>query len=238
MELMKDVIDMHTHTLASGHAYNTIREMTHAAAQKGLELLGITEHAPQMPGSCHEFYFSNLNILDRTAYELPVLFGIELNILNKEGDVDLKERILKTLDYGIASLHPSCIPFMSETDTTAAVLNAMKNPYVQIIGHPDDSRFPLNYDEIVSAAAEHRVLLEINNSSLTPTCFRIGAHENYLRMLEYCKKYRCHIILGSDAHADTLVGEHKHAAAILAECDFPEELVVNSSPDKFLSFLN
>ena len=60
---MRDVIDMHTHTLASGHAYNTIREMTYAAKIKGLELLGITEHAPQMPGSCHEFYFSNLSIL-------------------------------------------------------------------------------------------------------------------------------------------------------------------------------
>ncbi len=235
---MRDVIDMHTHTLASGHAYSTIREMTYAAANKGLELLGITEHAPQMPGSCHEFYFSNLNILDRSAYELPVLFGAELNILDKEGHVDLKKRILKTLDYRIASLHPSCIPFMNEADTTAAVLNAIKNPYVNIIGHPDDSRFPLNYDEIVSAAAEHRVLLEINNSSLTTASFRIGAHENYLRMLDYCKKYRCYVILGSDAHADTLVGEHKYAASILTECDFPETLVVNTSPDKFLSFLN
>lgn len=234
---MKDVIDMHTHTIASGHAFNTIREMTHAAAQKGLELLGITEHAPRMPGSCHEFYFSNLKILDRSAYEVPVLFGVELNILDKEGHIDLAERHLQTLDYGIASLHPPCIPFMSEADTTAAVICAMKNPYVQIIGHPDDSRFPLNYDELVCAAAEHHVLLEINNASLAPTGFRVGARENYFRMLEYCKTYRCPVILSSDAHADTLVGEHSYAAAVLAECNFPEDLVVNSSAGKFLSFL-
>ena len=234
---MRDVIDMHTHTIASGHAFSTIREMTHAAAKKGLELLGITEHAPQMPGSCHEFYFSNLNILDRSAYAVPVLFGAELNILDKEGHLDLSERYLKNLDYGIASLHPSCIPFMSEADTTSAVINAMKNPYVQVIGHPDDSRFPLNYDELVSAAVENHVLLEINNASLTPACFRVGAHENYIRMLEYCKKYRCHVLLSSDAHADTLVGEHSLAASILTECNFPEELVANTSPDNFLSFL-
>jgi len=151
---------------------------------------------------------------------------------------DLAERHLKNLDYAIASLHPSCIPFMNEADTTSAVINAMKNPYVQIIGHPDDSRFPLNYDEVVCAAAEHHILLEINNASLTPNCFRVGARENYLRMLEYCKKYRCHVLLSSDAHADTLVGNHSYAAAVLTECNFPEELVVNTSPDKFISFLN
>lgn len=235
---MRDVIDMHTHTLASGHAYNTIREMTHAAKIKGLELLGITEHAPQMPGSCHEFYFSNLSILDRSAYDVPVLFGVELNILDKEGHIDLAERHLKKVDYAIASLHPSCIPFMNEAATTSAVLHAITNPYVQIIGHPDDTRFPLNYDEVVSAAAENRVLLEINNSSLSPTSFRVGARENYFRMLEYCKKYRCHVIVSSDAHADTLVGEHSFALSVLEECDFPEELVVNTSPDKFTAFLN
>ena len=51
---MKNVLDVHTHTLASGHAYNTIMEMAKAASEKGMELLGITEHAPAMPGTCSE----------------------------------------------------------------------------------------------------------------------------------------------------------------------------------------
>ena len=57
---MRDVLDIHTHTLISGHAYNTIMEMAHAASEKGLELLGITDHAPEMPGGPHRFYFDNL----------------------------------------------------------------------------------------------------------------------------------------------------------------------------------
>ena len=44
------VLDLHTHTLVSGHAYCSLREMAKAAADKGLEVLGITEHAPAMPG--------------------------------------------------------------------------------------------------------------------------------------------------------------------------------------------
>ena len=54
---MRVEIDTHTHTLASGHAYNTLNEMAQAAADKGLKGLAITEHAPEMPGTCHLFYF-------------------------------------------------------------------------------------------------------------------------------------------------------------------------------------
>ena len=78
---MKYVLDAHTHTIASGHAYNTIREMACAGQSAGLELLGITEHAPAMPGTCHEFYFHNLRIMDRDAYAIPILLGSELNIM-------------------------------------------------------------------------------------------------------------------------------------------------------------
>ena len=45
------VLDLHTHTLVSGHAYCSLREMAKAASKKGLEVLGITEHAPAMPGT-------------------------------------------------------------------------------------------------------------------------------------------------------------------------------------------
>ena len=54
---MKIAIDTHSHTIASGHAYCTIREMASAAAKKGLQGLAITEHAPTMPGTCHPFIF-------------------------------------------------------------------------------------------------------------------------------------------------------------------------------------
>ena len=80
---LKNVLDVHTHTLASGHAYNTIMEMAKAASEKGMELLGITEHAPAMPGTCHEFYFLNLKVLKRSLYGITVLFGAEAMMLYK-----------------------------------------------------------------------------------------------------------------------------------------------------------
>ena len=53
---MKFTIDTHTHTLVSGHAYNTIDEMAAFAAEKALHL-AITDHAPKMPGSTGVFIF-------------------------------------------------------------------------------------------------------------------------------------------------------------------------------------
>ena len=49
--MRRNVLDSHSHTVASGHAYNTINEMAQAAAEKGLELLALTEHSMKMPGT-------------------------------------------------------------------------------------------------------------------------------------------------------------------------------------------
>lgn len=234
---MKDIIDLHTHTIASGHAYNTIQEMIAAAAGKGVGLLGITEHAPAMPGACHEFYFMNLHIIPRMQQGVQLLFGAELNIIDYEGNVDLPDRITDKLDFCIASLHPPCIAPGTVTENTKAVVGAMKRSCVRVIGHPDDGRFPLDYDTLAAAAAEHKVLLEINNASLAPGGFRPGTRENDLKMLEYCKKYRTPVIMGSDAHIIQALGVHDYSAAVLEEAGMPQELVWNDSIEKVMKYL-
>ena len=57
------LLDVHTHTIASGHAFSSLQEMVHAAAEKGLQILGITEHAPAIPGTCTPIYFRNLHVV-------------------------------------------------------------------------------------------------------------------------------------------------------------------------------
>ena len=158
---MKDILDLHTHTIASGHAYNTLNEMIAAAKSRGLEIYGITEHAPRMNGSCTEMYFQNFRILPREKDGMTVLHGVELNILDTDGHVDLTERVLAEMDIGIASMHLPCYTAGSVVENTKAYLNVMKNPYVNIIGHPDDARFPIDYKELVLGAKEHLSLIHI-----------------------------------------------------------------------------
>ena len=232
------VLDLHTHTIASGHAYNTLREMAKAASDKGLSVLGITEHAPKMPGTCHSFYFHNLKTVPRELYGIRLLLGSEVNIMDFEGNIDLEERDLKGMDIIIASLHTPCIKPGSVRENTTAYLKAMENPYVNIIGHPDDGRYPVDYRALVEGAKEKGKVLELNNHSLDPKCFRRDARENDLKMLELCKEYAVPVIMGSDAHFDTLIGEFSMARELLEEVDFPEELVLNRSVEALQGHVN
>ncbi len=235
---MIDLLDSHTHTLASGHAYSTMNDMIAAAQQKGLSLLALTEHAPGMPGTCYDGYFYNLKILPRKRGQLWTLFGVELNILNRNGDVDLAEDDYKMLDVTIASIHPPCYHETDPEAHTEAYLNVMRQPYINIIGHPDDGRFPVDYKQLAESAKAYRKLLEVNSSSLAPTTFRKNARENYHEMLYWCRKYETPIIVNSDAHADFLVGEHSRALDLLEDEHFPQELVVNTDLERYFSYIN
>ena len=182
-----------------------------------------------MPGTCHSFYFHNLKTVPRELYGIRLLLGSEVNIMDFEGNIDLEERDLKGMDIIIASLHTPCIKPGSIKENTTAYLKVMENPYVNIIGHPDDGRYPVDYRALVEGAKEKGKVLELNNHSLDPKCFRRDARENDLKMLELCKEYAVPVIMGSDAHFDTLIGEFSMARELLEEVDFPEELVLNRS---------
>ena len=235
---MKDILDVHTHTIASGHAYSTIRENITAAKNAGLELVGISDHAPKMPGSCHDFYFLNFIAIPRDAYDIKLVMGAELNIIDYSGSTDLPAQILKRLDYAIASLHDPCIDPGSVEENTASIIGAMRNPHVVIIGHPDNPHFPVDFDKIARAAKENHVLLELNNSSYKSTGYRVGSRENAKLMLAACQKYGAAIIMGSDAHIDFDVGNHKFSKEVIAENNFPEELVINKDAAKFFEYVS
>ena len=258
------VLDLHTHTIVSGHAYSTLREMAKAASDKGLELLGITEHAPKMPGTCHLFYFDNLRIVPRELYGIELgyvmqvpeeekylntkaeleamLVGLlggrsEVNILDAKGTVDLPQKTMEKLDIIIASLHTPCMEPGSCQENTEAYLNVMKNPCVNIIGHPDDGRYEVDYEALVQGAKEYGKILELNNHSMDPDCSRSNAVENDTIMLNYCKKYQVPVVMDSDAHFDTLIGEFDMARELLTKLDFPEELVLNRSAEEMKKYL-
>lgn len=234
---MIDVLDLHTHTIASGHAYNTLYEMVDSAAAKGLEMLGVSEHAPMLPGTCHPYYFNNYRVVPRDIHGIRLLLGCELNILDYQGAIDLEPVYLNGLDYGIASIHEPCYTNGTISQNTEAYLGALKNPAVQIIGHPDDGRFPTDYDTLAAAAKEHGKLLEVNSSSLHPASHRIHAADNYRILLERCMHYGTAVIINSDAHCECDVGNHARAHTLLEELNFPEELVANTSIERLRPYI-
>ena len=231
-------LDVHTHTIASGHAFSTLQEMAQAAADKGLKLLGITEHSSGIPGSCDPIYFRNLYVVHRKMYGIVLLLGAEINILNGEGTLDLDEFYLKLLDIRIAGIHSLCYQQGTVEENTHGMIQAIANPYTHIISHPGDGTAKLLFEPIVLAAKEHHTLLEINNSSLRPSRNKKDARGNNLEILRLCKQYEVPVILGSDAHISFDIANYEYLWPLLQETEFPEELIMNRSVDRFKEYLH
>lgn len=232
------LIDTHTHTVASGHAYSTVDEMARFSSEKRLEIIGITDHGSALPGGAHDFHFHNLRVIPKNLYGVRILKGIEANIIDFEGGIDVSTELLENLDIVIASFHPPCIPFNNEEIMTKTLIKIMENPSIDIIGHPGDARYPLDMKRIAEVARETSTLLEINNASLKPESFRPGVRENLVELLKWCKYYETPVIAGTDAHICYDVGSFKESIALFEELSFPEYLIMNTEPDKFLEFIS
>lgn len=234
---MKTELDMHTHTIASGHAFSTLQEMAKAGAEKGLKLLGITEHTSSVPGTCDPIYFRNLHVVPRQMYGIELMLGAEINILDTQGNIDADEALMKRLDLRIAGIHQICYESGSIEENTYGLIQVIRHPYIQIISHPGDGTAQLDFEPIVQASKTYGTLLEINNSSLKPTRNKIDARENNLTLLRLCKQYEVPVILGSDAHISFDIANYEYLYELLHETEFPEDLIVNRSVDVFKKYL-
>lgn len=233
---MKLVLDMHVHTLASGHAYSTLHEYVMFAKKNGIELFAQTDHGPAMPGAGHEYHIGNQIVLPRVMEGIEVLRGVEANILDISGKIDVGKGYLKRLDFVIASLHTPCIKSGTVEENTEAIINAMKNPYVDAIAHSGNPKFPINIERFVKAAKEEHVLIEINNSSFTSVSRR-GSAENCIKIAKIANEIGAHIMAGSDSHICYDLGKFDKVIEVFDKINMNEELVVNTSVDKLKEYL-
>ena len=235
---MRIVADMHTHTIASTHAYGTVREMVQQAADIGLYAIGITDHGPNMPGSPREWYFDNMRAIPSTYLGVRVLMGAEANIADFEGNLDLPDSTLDKLEWIVASLHYPTLDMSMIKPTvetcTALYLNAAENPYINVIGHSDAPFFSFVYEKVIPVFAEKGKLVEINDSTFKR---KKDCVENCIRIAKICRKVGASIIVNTDAHFMAEVGSAEGSLAMLEEIGFPEELVVNSSVKRFEKYL-
>lgn len=210
--------------------------MVKAASEKGLRVLGMTEHGPNIPGVCHPIYFDNLHIISQKIYDVRLQMGCEINILNTKCELDMTDEKLRKLDLRIAGIHSLCWQGGTKEENTAAMIRVIQNPLIHIISHPGDGVASLDFEPIIRAAAEAKTLLEVNSHSMRPTRNMVGARENNLEILRLSKVMNVPIILGSDAHISFAIANYENAMPLLKETGFPEELVMNYHADKFFEY--
>lgn len=233
---MKYLSDLHTHTIVSGHAYTTLMENINFCAEKGIKVLGTSEHGPEMPNAPHIWYFGNLITVPRVVNGVTILRGCEANILDKHGLLDMPEEGTKNLDYMIASFHEPVFEPSTLEINTLAMLNAIdNNEKVKIVGHIGNPNYKLDYRKIVEKVKEKDIMIEINNSSLKGKS-RKGSNENCKEVALLCKEIGAKVILTSDAHISFEIGNFDYSIEMLKSIDFPEDLIMND-PEKLLPYL-
>jgi len=163
--------DLHSHsTYTDGRA--SIEEMARRACDLGLEYLAITDHSRRV-AMAHGLTPARLREqrteIDRVAGQLKgitLLRGIEVDILD-DGSLDLPDDALAELDWVVVSLHYNLRD--SRAATTRRLIKAIKNPHVDVIGHPSGRllghREPAAIDlaEVLRVAHEEGCAMEVNS---------------------------------------------------------------------------
>ena len=166
--------DVHTHTIASRHAYSTIGECVSVAAARGLELLGSCDHFSAMISATVDVRdyqcFINYHIWPEVWNGVRVLHGVEADIVDLEGNLfgfdlmlergitgrkykvphTLKDMVWREIDYAIASIHDET--FTREAtivETTEMYVGALEDPKVLILGHIGRAGVPFDLDEVL-----------------------------------------------------------------------------------------
>ena len=210
---MKLIADLHTHTIASTHAYATVTEMANEASKLGLFAIAITDHARTMPGAPGPFYFESLGILPEYLQGVRLLRGIEANICDYDGNIDVEASLQQQLDWIVASMHTITLDGKATVEKcTNAYLKLAENPNVNVIGHSGSDYFKYDYEKVIPAFAKNGKLVEINDSA-----FRYGRDYvgNCVTIAKLCKKYGARICVDTDAHFTNTLGRAYKTLEIL-----------------------
>lgn len=182
---MRFVADLHTHTNVSVHAYSTLYENILFAKKCNLKAIAITNHAPAVPDAPTMNHFLNLKVIPEFVEGVRIFRGVEANIIDYDGNLDVPEKILLRLDWVIASFHEIACEPGSVQENTNAYMETVKNPLVDLIGHSGQPEFPYDHKKIIKTAKEYDKIIEINEGSYDS---RKGSEKNCTEIAKLCKK--------------------------------------------------
>ena len=217
--------DLHTHSVASGHAFSTIAEMAGYAAANRFGLLAITDHGPAYRAPANLYYFGNLYRVPEYISGVRLLKGAEANVMYGDGRLDIPDEILVDLEFVIASLHDNCLTPVDKQMDTQTLIRAMENPFIDGIGHIHRPPFSIDISEVVRAAKEYNKWIEINTCNM----YEEGVRNGLKRILYETKKQNVPVYLGSDAHICYEIGCFELIKPLLKEVGYPADNIVNQS---------
>ena len=231
---MKIIADLHTHTVASTHGFSTIKEIVDVSAQKGLSAVAITDHTPASTDGPHVWHFHNLHkAIPREVNGVKIIYGAESSIIDYDGNIDFPHEECAALDWMIASFHKDMLKPASFEEHTNMYLKLAENDDIDVIGNCATVVCPFDYEKCLKKFKECGRLVEINES----TILWKNTRENYREIIRICRKYEIPVVINTDAHFCTIVGDVTESLKLAEEIGLPEKLVVNADWDRLYAYI-
>jgi putative hydrolase len=222
--------DCHVHSIASGHAFGTVEEIAGYCRRYGMDGFVLTDHGPAIPGSANNLYFNAIRMLPRWLEGIQVLRGVEANLMDYEGNLDLPVELLRRLDVVIASFHEILIEPTNREDHTRALIAAANNPLIDILGHSGRGNYRYDIPAVLEACKATGTMVEINRWTIKK---RKTDRDVCLDIALACRDLGVAIVINSDAHTADAVGQVDLAEELVRSINFPEELIMNRTAQVF-----
>src|SRR6266498_2210667 len=231
--------DLQTHSNWSDGKL-TMLEMAQAAAKRGIKVIAFTDHSVSLGVTNglsmerHKEQAAEIKkIQKKLGDKITVLHASEVEI-KADGNLDYPDEFLASLDLVLASLHTSLR--QPREKVTQRVINAIRNPHVDIIGHPTGRLIPdregadLDMEAVLNAAAETGVALEINAHPM-----RLDLDDTYARR---AKELGIPISINTDSHSEADFDMLPYGVATARRAWLEPQDVINCwTKDKLLKWL-
>lgn len=239
-------IDLHLHTIASGHAQCTVYEYIKRAEELHMKMIGISDHSTCGPNThtlVDSVYLATLSRIPKTVNNIRILKGVEANIVNVDGDLDVSKKLIieKTLDYVLVNFHLGRgYESQGKAKNTQAMIRTIKSGLVNIISHPFViDVFEIDIQEISQAACDNNVLLEVNLAYLGDWNIKKfpSSLDNIKKMIDVVKRNNQKVIVNSDAHNIWEMADDSSLKKIQKEIGLTEKMIINNYPQELMQLL-
>jgi putative hydrolase len=225
-------VDLHTHTLFSGCGIHTHLEVLQRARALGIKAVAITDHGPAVKPRLIDPFFDRLQ---QPVEGVQLLKGMECNLVGEAGQIDLPEKYLPYLDVVLLGIHHNTPRGLGDAKYTQMLLAAIeRNPAVDIITHPNDANYPVDFAAVARAALQRGAAIELNNSK---SLLQRVSPDVTRALVRAVKQVGCRLVVTSDMHAINELGRDDSVQPFLDEADFPREQIVSLSADRAREFV-
>ncbi len=223
--------DMHVHSIRSQCGTMTYGEIVARAQTLGMRSVAITDHALAFHANRFQFHI----LVKRFPGEvdgLRVYRGIELNVVDEDGNVDMPEELLGHFEWVLLGLHPvrGCLRDRDRRTTTDALIAAIgRHPWIDAVVHPTQRTHDLDFERLLPAMASAGCAFEVNECG---HLYGKADPDHTARVLREAVEAGVPVVTNSDAHVFHELGEDGAIHDIFLRAGLDPSLALNADEDR------